>query len=168
MCICQSASLEPASSSRTPGRAVRVGPGPKGLPPVLPPPQQVQASPPEATEVRPSFPLLPLSLPRSVLAPEYIWGQEVAQAVNSWINSEGKKKNQLVYSGRNASCLQNLTSLFLSYQMVNMFNRQIRKREEIRLDGELPVSRLSIWPVPRRRGTSWQHPVYPRREPSPP
>ena len=97
MCICQSASLEPASSSSTAGRAVRVGPGPKGLPPVLPPPQQVQASPPEATEVRLSFPLLPLSLPRSVLAPEYIWGQEVAQAVNSWINSEEKKKSTCLF-----------------------------------------------------------------------
>lgn len=55
-------------------------------------PKQGQASPAPATEVRPAFPLLSLSQPWGVLTPEYFWGQEVAQAVNSWIDSENNQE----------------------------------------------------------------------------
>ena len=93
---------------------------------------------PGSTEVRPAFSLLSLSQPRGVLTPEYFWGQEVAQALNSWIDSEndqeprGEKNpkkptnKKRVYSGRNSSCVQNLTSISPGCQMVDVFSLQIR------------------------------------------
>lgn len=69
----------------------------------------------QAVEVKLSSCFPPSSQARCVLALEHIWGQEVEQAVNSWTNSGNdggpKERKELVYSGGNASCVQNLTSI---------------------------------------------------------
>ena len=69
----------------------------------------------QVVEVRLFSCLLPSSHSRCVLALEHIWSQEVEQAVNSWTSSENggepKERKELVYSGGNASCVQNLTSI---------------------------------------------------------
>lgn len=104
------------------GRAVRVGPvGGGEAAPALPSlPEQVPEPPSRAIEGRQTFfspPTAPISQPTCVpvLVPGYLCGQEVAQAVNSWIDSGNdkrpRKKKELVYSGLNATCAQTLTSI---------------------------------------------------------
>lgn len=53
-------------------------------------PEQEQAFSTQPTELRLAFSLLSFRWvqPRCVLTPEYFWGQEVAQAENSWIDCE--------------------------------------------------------------------------------
>lgn len=50
-----------------------------------------------------------------MLALEHIWVQEEEQTVNSWTSSGNdrglKGRKELVYSGGNASCVQNVTSI---------------------------------------------------------
>lgn len=70
--------------------------------------------------------------------------------VNSWTDSgndrgQRNKKKELVYSGGNASRVQNLTSISLGCQMVDIFSLYVRKRKK--LDGE-PVVRAYNGPLP--------------------
>lgn len=79
-------------------------------------PEQEQPFSTQATELRPAFPLLLFRCvqPRCVFTPEYFWGQEVVPAENSWIDSEnelGLWRGDLFHLGRNALCVQNLTSI---------------------------------------------------------
>lgn len=69
----------------------------------------------QAVEVRCSSCFPPPNWARCVLALVHVWGQEEERTVNSWTNSGNdggpKERKELVYSGGNASCVQNLTSV---------------------------------------------------------